>query len=195
MWLRVLAIFVACILIGACGQEKPKVSFQSVDITGAAIGGPLVLTGHDGKTHRLEDYRGKVVVLFFGFTHCPEVCPTTLYELSNTMKQLGAAAEHVQVLFVSVDPERDDVATLARYVPAFDKRFVGLTGSPEQIKSVADSFKIVYQKVNGKDPKNYSVDHSAGSYILDREGKIRLFVNYGSGSSVFTHDIAELLRS
>ncbi|PHV11619.1 SCO family protein [Chitinimonas sp. BJB300] len=179
----------------SCSQQ-PKPAFQSTDVTGAPIGGEFRLTGHDGKPRNLSDFKGKAVVLFFGFTHCPDVCPTTMSELAIAMKQLGEKANQVQVLFVSVDPERDTPALLSQYVPAFNPSFLGLTGTQAEIRTVADKFKIVYQKsaANGSGgTSSYTVDHSAGSYILDKQGQLRLFVNYGAGSSVFAHDLALLL--
>lgn len=148
-----------------------------------------------GKLRRPEDFRGKVVVLFFGYTHCPDVCPATMAELAGTLKQLGEQANDVQVLFVTVDPARDTQAVLAQYVPAFHPSFIGLYGTPEQTRAVADRFKIFYDKSVpvGKTPDSYSVDHSAGSYIFDKSGALRLFVSYGAGSAVFLHDIQALL--
>jgi protein SCO1/2 len=182
------------LLLTACGQPAPE--FQATDITGAAMGGEFRLQDHTGQTRALSDFRGKVVVLFFGYTHCPDVCPTTLSELAAAMKQLGARASEVQVLFVTVDPERDTQALLAQYVPAFNPAFIGLTGSEADIRHVAELYKIVYQKAfSGSDQKNYTVDHSAGSYILDKTGKLRLFVNYGAGAAVFAHDIGLLLAA
>ncbi|MGQ5523562.1 SCO family protein [Chitinimonas sp. PSY-7] len=183
------------IAITGCGQQAKPV-FQSTDVTGAPIGGEFRLTGHDGKLRSLSDFKGKAVVLFFGFTHCPDVCPTTMSELAIAMKQLGEKANQVQVLFVSVDPERDTPTLLSQYVPAFNPGFIGLTGSQEEIRAVADKFKIVYQKSapgGSSNANNYTVDHSAGAYIIDKQGQLRLFVNYGAGSAVFAHDLALLL--
>ncbi|WP_308446461.1 SCO family protein [Chitinimonas sp. BJYL2] len=165
---------------------------MATDITGAAIGGDFRLMGHDGRPRALTDFKGKVVVLFFGYTHCPDVCPTTMSELAATMKQLGPRAADVQVLFVTVDPERDTQALLSQYVPAFNPSFLGLTGNVAEVRSAADKFKIVYQR-SGSDPTNYSVDHSSGSYILDKAGKLRLLVSYGAGAKTFSHDIGLLL--
>jgi protein SCO1/2 len=181
-------------LLVVAGCSRPVQDFQATDITGSAIGGEFRLTDHHGQTRALSDFRGKVVVLFFGYTHCPDACPTTMSELATAMKQLGGRAKDVQVLFVTVDPERDTEALLAQYVPSFYPSFIGLTGTPQDIRKVADQFKIVYQKVASPgDEKNYSVDHSAGSYIFDKAGKLRLFVNYGAGAAVFAHDIGQLL--
>jgi protein SCO1/2 len=194
--LRCLLVAFALACLSACGS-KSKLDFQATDVTDAPMGGDFRLTDHTGQSKSLADYRGKIVVVFFGYTHCPDACPTTMAELAGAMKQLGDKANRVQVVFVSVDPERDTKELLAQYVPAFDSRFVGMTGTPEQVRAVADKFKVVYQKVPSAsgDNKNYTVDHSAGSYIFDKTGKLRLFVNYGAGASVFAHDIGLLLAS
>lgn len=191
---RMFALITLALALGLAGCSKdPAAAFEATDITGADIGGDFRLTGHDGKPHALADFKGKVVVLFFGYTHCPDVCPTTMSELAAAMKTLGERAAEVQVVFVTVDPERDTQALLAQYVPAFNLSFLGLTGTPAEVKSVADRYRIVFQK-SGSDDKNYTVDHSAGSYILDKAGKLRVFVNYGAGAKVFAHDIDLLLR-
>ncbi len=184
-------LLTACLALTAC-SEAPKPAFLSTDVTGAPIGGPFTLTDHHGKQRRLEEFKGKVVVVFFGYTQCPDVCPTTMSELKAAMAQLGDKAKQVQVLFVTVDPERDTQALLSQYVPAFHPDFLGLRGTPAEIRAVTDRFRIVFQR-NGSDATNYTVDHSAGSYILDREGKLRLFVSYGAGAKVFSHDIGLLL--
>ncbi|QDQ27490.1 SCO family protein [Chitinimonas arctica] len=190
---RFLSLALTLIVLGlaACGQKSGP-AFKSTDITGAPFGGEFRLTGHDGKPHALADFRGKAVVLFFGYTHCPDVCPTTMSELAGAMKQLGERAKDVQVLFVTVDPERDTQALLNQYVPSFHPAFIGLRGSPAETRAVADQFKVVYQK-NVTDKTNYTVDHSAGSYIFDKAGKLRLFVSYGAGAEVFSHDLGLLL--
>jgi protein SCO1/2 len=177
--------------LAACEQEPDE--FQSTDITGADFGRQFELVDHYGKLRHLEDFRGKVTVMFFGFTHCPDVCPTTLAELAGVMTKLGDAAKRVQVLFVTVDPERDTPETLAGYVTAFNPEFIGLTGNLEQIAAVAREFKIVYQKVEGSSPDIYSVDHSAGTFILDAQGRLRLYVRYGQDSDAIASDINRLL--
>ena len=140
-----------------------------------------------------SDFKGKVVVMFFGYTQCPDVCPTTMVEMSNVMKELGPDADRVQVLFVTVDPERDTQEVLAQYVPAFDKRFLGLRGDLQQTEKVAKEFKVFYQKVPGKQPGSYTMDHTAGSYVFDPQGHIRLFVKHGQGPQTLAHDIKLLL--
>jgi protein SCO1/2 len=180
-----LALLVAC--------SPPRPVFKATDITGAAIGGPFALNDHQGRLRSLEQFRGKVVVLFFGYTHCPDVCPTTLFELKQAMSRLGPRADQVQVVFVTVDPERDTPEVLRQYVPSFDPRFLGLTGTPEAIRQVTQRYKVYYARSSDNSMENYTVDHMAGSYILDRQGKIRLFVNYGAGAEVFVHDLGLLL--
>ena len=167
-----LAVCTLALTLGACGNEAPK--FKSTDITGADYGKALELTDHTGKARHLEDFRGKAVVMFFGFTHCPDVCPTTLVDVSNALKTLGPDAERVQVLFVTVDPERDTQDALAKYVTAFDPRFLGLRGDAAATQRAAKEFKIYYEKRKSGD--SYSVDHSGQSYVLDPQGRLRLLV-------------------
>jgi len=176
------------------GCHTGQTSFQSTDITGADFGKAFSLTGHDGRQRSLDDFRGKVVVMFFGFTHCPDVCPTTLAELAGAVKRLGPEGEKVQVLLVTIDPERDTPEILARYVTAFNPGFLALRGSADETARVAKEFKVIYQKVAGTREENYAMDHSAGSYIFDRQGRLRLYVGYGRGADVFAHDIDLLLK-
>ena len=135
-----------------------------------------------------------MTVVFFGYTHCPDICPTTLSELAATMNLLGEKAKQVQVLFISVDPARDTPDLLAQYVPAFHPSFIGLTGSPEDIAKVAKQYQAFYKRHDAGQGKPYTMDHSAGSYVFDRQGHIRLNVPYGSGAAIFAHDIAALLK-
>ena len=172
-----MALMLACVL-AACNDGKP--SFKNTDITGADYAKGFALTDHTGKARTLEDFKGKVVSIFFGFTHCPDVCPTTLAEMKGVLDKLGSDdAKRVQVLFVTIDPERDTPALLANYVPAFHPSFIGLSGSPEATAKMAKDFKVFYQKVPGKTPGSYSMDHSAGSYVYDPQGRLRLFVRHG----------------
>jgi len=179
--------------LAACGAKGP--SFQATDLTGASFGRDFELTAPDGKPRRLADFRGKAVVMFFGYTQCPDVCPTTLAALADAMKQLGADADRVQVLFVTIDPERDTPALLSQYVPAFDPRFLGLYGDADATARTAKEFKIIYQKVPGAAPGSYTMDHSAGTYIFDPQGRLRLYVSNGQGPEVFAHDLRELVRA
>jgi protein SCO1 len=177
----------------ACGPEAPK--FMASDVTGTTFGRNFQLIDHTGKPRTLADFHGKAVVLFFGYTQCPDVCPTTLAELAEAMKRLGADADRVQVLFVTVDPERDTPDLLSKYVPAFDPHFVGLYGDADATARAAKEFKVLYQKQPGRTPGTYTVDHSAGTFIFDPNGKLRVYVGYGQGADVFAHDIRELLRT
>ena len=185
---------VVLVALSACSREGP--SFKTSDVTGSAIGGGgLALTDHTGKARTLADFRGKAVVVFFGYTQCPDVCPTTLATLAESMKQMGGDADRVQVLFVTVDPERDTQELLSNYVPAFDKRFLGLRGDAAATERVAKDFKVIYQKQPGATPGSYSMDHSAGVYVFDPQGRIRLYASHGQGPDVFAHDLRELLRA
>jgi protein SCO1 len=179
--------------LSGCGAGAPK--FKSSDVTGAGFGRDFALTDAAGKPRTLADYRGKVVVLFFGYTQCPDVCPTTLAALVQAMKTLGADAGRVQVVFVTVDPDRDTAEILASYLTAFDPSFVGLRGDADAIARTAKEFKILYQKQPGKTPESYTVDHSAGTFVFDPQGRLRLYVGNGQGPDVFAHDIRELLRA
>jgi protein SCO1/2 len=180
--------------VALAGCEGGQQVFRSTDITGAEFGRQFTLSDHTGKQRSLTDFAGKVVVVFFGFTHCPDVCPTTLAELAVAMKKIGADGDRVQVLMVTVDPARDTAEVLSQYVTAFDPRFLGMRGSPEEIARVAREFKVIYQRVEGTHPENYTMDHSAGTYVFDTQGRIRLYVSYGRGPEVFAHDIAQLLK-
>ena len=177
------------VLGAACSPQAPK--FRSTDVTGADFGKELALTGHDGKPRALADFRGKVVVLFFGFTHCPDICPTTLADMAAVMKKLGPDAARTQVLFVTVDPERDTPDVLAKYVPAFDPRFLGLSGDAGATQRAAKEFKIFYEKRAGSTPSSYTVDHSGQSYVIDPQGQLRLFVRHDR----IAQDLAEDLRA
>jgi len=164
--------------LAACNGSGP--SFKNTDITGADYGRDFTLTDHNGKTRTLADFRGKVVVVFFGYTRCPDVCPTTLADLKVAREQLGEDGKRVQVLFVTVDPERDTPQLLAKYVPAFDPSFLGLYGDASATARVAKEFKVFYQKSPGKTPDSYTVDHTAGSYVFDPQGRLRLLVRQGN---------------
>ncbi len=191
--MRFIAALAALLVFAGCAPEGPK--FKSSDVTGASFGRDFALTDHTGKPRTLADYRGKAVVIFFGYTQCPDVCPTTLSTLAEAMKKLGPDADRVQVIFVTVDPERDRQELLAEYVPAFDKRFAGLYGDAAATERVTREFKILYQKQPGATPSTYTVDHSAGTFIFDPQGRLRLYVSHGQGPDVFAHDIGELLRT
>jgi len=186
-----LAAVLLALALAACGLDKPQ--FNNTDITGADYGKALRLADPTGKMRTLEDFKGKAVVVFFGFTHCPDVCPTTLAEMKTVKNLLGEDGKRLQVLFVTVDPERDTSELLANYVTAFDPTFLGLRGDPEATATVAKDFKVFYQKVPGSTPDTYSVDHTAGSYIFDPQGRLRLFVRHGQSADKIAADIKTLL--
>ena len=187
----ILCALAAACLTG-CGERPQAAKFRLTDVTGANFGKELNLTDHDGKPRTLADFRGKVVTVFFGFTHCPDVCPVTLAEMAQVVRELGPDGSRVQVLFVTVDPERDSQQVLKQYVPSFNPTFVGLYGDAEATARVAKEFKIYYRKQPAKDG-HYSVDHSAGTYIIDPQGRLRLFAQYGAGAPALLHDIRILL--
>ncbi|GAA4416063.1 SCO family protein [Quisquiliibacterium transsilvanicum] len=189
--LMLLAPALAALWLTGCDSDKP--AFRNTDVTGADFGKGFELTDHNGQRRTLADYRGKVVTIFFGYTHCPDVCPTTLSEMAEVMRLLGDKAERVQALFVTVDPERDTQELLASYVPAFDRRFVGLYGDPESTAKVAKEFKVFYQKVPGSAPGIYTVDHSAGSFAFDAKGRVRLFIKHGQGAEPLAQDLERLI--
>ncbi len=178
----------------AAGQSAAPEGFKNTDLTGLSYARDFALTDHTGKPRTLADFKGKVVLVFFGYTQCPDVCPTTMTELAQVMKELGPKADDVQVLFVTIDPERDTQALLAQYVPSFDKRFIGLYGDAKATAAVAKEFKVFYAKVEGREKGEYTMDHTAGSYVFDRTGKIRLFVRNGQGAAPITHDLLQLLK-
>jgi protein SCO1/2 len=187
---QALAIALGALLLGACNQQT---QFQGSDVTGAAIGGDFHLIDHTGKPRTLADFRGKVVVIFFGYTQCPEECPTTLSRLASAMQKLGSDSERVQVLLITVDPERDTREVLSQYVPSFNPTFLGLYGDAAATAEVAKEFKIIYQKQPGPTPGTYSMDHSTGTFIFDREGRLRVYESYAQGPDPLAHDIRALL--
>ena len=186
---RLFWSIIICSVIAGC-DSRPQ--FKSTDITGAPYGQALELTDHTGRARRLEDFRGKAVVLFFGFTHCPDICPTTLAEISQAIRSLGPDAERVQLLMVSVDPERDTQDSLAKYVTAFDARFLGLRGDLAATRKVAAEFKIYFEK--RKQGDSYSVDHSAQSYVIDPQGRLRLLVRHDRIAQDLAPDLRTLLK-
>ena len=180
------------VALSACSPSGPK--FNNADISGAEYGKDFALTDHTGKSRTLADFRGKVVLMFFGYTRCPDVCPTTMGELKVVLKQLGEDAKRVQVLFVTLDPERDTQSLLAQYVPAFDPGFLGLYGDLQTTAKTAKDFKVFFQKVPGSRPDNYTMDHTAGSYVFDSQGRLRLFVRHGGSVEPLVADLRTLLR-
>ena len=179
-------------LLSACGNDA--LSFRNVDVTGADYAKDFSLTDHTGKARTLADFRGKVVVMFFGYTQCPDVCPTTMAEMRAVVDALGPDGARVQVLFVTVDPERDTQSLLAQYVPSFHPSFIGLYGDAAATTRTAQQFKVFFQKVPGSAAGTYTVDHTAGSYVYDPQGRLRLFVRHGQAASL-VEDIRTLLRT
>jgi protein SCO1/2 len=188
-------IFIATLLlvVVAC---SPKPEFKNIDISGStSFGKDFSLLDPDGKVRTLSDFKGKVVVMFFGYTQCPDICPTTLTEMQQVMALLGPQADRVQVLFVTVDPDRDTAAILKQYVPSFDSRFLGLRPADEAaLEKVTKDFKIYYKKVPGTSPNSYTIDHTAGSYAFDPEGRLRLYIKHAQGPETLAHDLKELLK-
>lgn len=181
-------------LFSACSDSTPK--FAAIDVTGADYARDFALTDHNGQARTLKDFSGKVVVMFFGFTQCPDVCPTSMAELAEVKKLLGPDGDRVQGLFVTVDPERDTPAVLKAYMSNFDPTFLALyTTTPEQLAALAKDYKVYYKKVDGKTPTSYSMDHSAGSYVYDTRGQLRLYTRYGTGAQPLVNDIKLLLKN
>jgi protein SCO1/2 len=193
--LRILAAIGALPVVASCGRKSAAaaVKFEYTDITGLGIGSDFRLIDHHGRQRTLADFRGKVVAIFFGYTHCPDMCPTALAELAQALKQLGRESDGVQVLFITVDPERDTQKVLAQYTPAFEPRFLGLYGDASTISAIAASFKVFFAAQRPNASGNYTVDHTAAVYLIDRRGRPRLYVGGGRTVSGMVHDIKLLL--
>ncbi len=179
--------------LAGCTESKP--SFNGVDITGADYARDFRLKDTSGRERTLADFRGKVVVLFFGYAQCPDVCPTTMAEMAEVKRKLGAEGERLQVVFVTVDPERDTPEVMKAYMEAFDPAFVALIPTPEELAAMAKDYKVYYKKVDGKTPTSYSMDHSAASYVYDPEGRLRLYARYGAGADAMLADVKALLAA
>ncbi len=192
---RVLAACLAAAALTAGCDKAPgsRPSFKAIDITGADYARDFALPDADGRPRSLAEFKGKLVVVFFGYTQCPDVCPTTMAELAEVKRALGPDGAKVQGVFITVDPERDTPALLKAYVANFGPDQVGLRGTPEQTQALARQFKVFYAKVPGKTEGSYTVDHTAGSYVFDTQGRIRLFTRYGSGSKALAEDLKQLL--
>jgi protein SCO1/2 len=188
-----LATFAGSLLAACSPESKPQ--FKSVDITGAEYARDFALPDTDGRMRTLKDFAGKAVVVFFGYTHCPDVCPTTLAEIAEAKKLLGADGTRVQGVFITVDPERDKPELLKAYVANFGPDMVALRGSPEQVAAVAKDFKVFYRRVEGKVPGTYFMEHTAASYVFDANGKLRLYTRYGSGAQALADDLKLLLKA
>jgi protein SCO1/2 len=188
-WLAVVVGAVWAFALAACSPP----AFKAVDITGAPYANSFSLNAAGGGRRTLADFRGKVVVVFFGFTQCPDVCPTTLSDLAEVRKRLGADGDRLQVVFITIDPERDTAALLSEYVPGFDPSFIGLYGTAEETALTAKEFKVFYQKVPGKTATSYTMDHTAGAFVFDKEGRVRLFIRHGASIDDITSDLRQLL--
>lgn len=189
----ILASAVAAFSMAGCMDGKPQ--FKGVDITGADYARDFQLTDHNGQPRSMKDFKGKIVVMFFGFTQCPDVCPTSMTELAQVKQLLGKDGDKLQGLFVTVDPERDTPELLKAYMANFDPSFLALRGTPEQLAAMAKDYKVFYKKVEGKTPTSYTMDHSAASYVYDTQGRLRLYTRYGTGAAALASDIQLLLKS
>ena len=191
-FLRLAGASTAWAALAGCSDPKP--SFNAVDMTGADYAKGFALKDADGKERTLADFKGKVVVLFFGYAQCPDVCPTTMTEMAQVKQQLGADGDKLQVLFVTVDPDRDTPTVMKAYMGAFDPAFVALIPTQEQLAAMAKDYKAYYKKVDGKTPTSYSMDHSAASYIYDTQGRLRLYARYGAGVAPMVADVKALIQ-
>ena len=191
--LFLLGLLLALAACDKFGSNANAPAFKGIDLTGADYARTLNLTDQDGHIRTLADFKGKVVVVFFGYTQCPDVCPTTMAELAEVKRSLGPDGDKLQGVFVTIDPERDTPALLKAYVGSFDKSFVALRGSDEQTKAAAKEFKVFYAKVPGKTEGSYTMDHTAASYVFDTQGRVRVFTRYGSGPQALADDVKLLL--
>ncbi len=180
-------------LMSACSDKKQ--SFAAIDVTGADYARDFSLTDHNGQTRTIRDFSGKVVVLFFGYTQCPDVCPTSMAELAEVKKLLGKDGDRLQGLFITVDPQRDTPEVLKAYMTNFDPSFLALYTAPDKLVALAKDYKVYFKKVDGQTPTSYTMDHSAGSYIYDTQGKLRLYTRYGTGTAPLLADIKLLLQA
>jgi protein SCO1/2 len=180
-------------LMSACSEKKQ--SFAAIDVTGADYARDFSLTDHNGQTRTIPDFSGKVVVVFFGFTQCPDVCPTSMAELAEVKKLLGKDGDRLQGLFITVDPQRDTPEVLKAYMSNFDPSFLALYTTPDKLVALAKDYKVYFKKVDGQTPTSYTMDHSAGSYIYDTQGKLRLYTRYGTGTAPLLADIKLLLQA
>ncbi len=185
-----IPVVLGCAAVASACTEK----FELTDITGSTIGGDFRLTDHTGRVRSLSDFRGKVVAIFFGYAHCPDMCPTALAELAQTVKRLGRQGDEVQVLFITVDPARDTPKVLAQYVPAFDPRFLGLYGDTATTAKVAAEYKVFFEAQRPNASGNYTIDHTAAVYLIDRKGRPRLYAGGGRTVSGIVHDVRLLLN-
>lgn len=193
---HLISLALCSTLLAACSDKPADATasgFSGIDITGADYATGFSLTDHNGQARTLADFKGKVVVIFFGYTQCPDVCPTSMSEMAQAKQLLGADGDRLQGLFVSVDPERDTPEIMKEYMGSFDPTFLALYAQPDKLPEVAKSFRIYYKKVDGKTPTSYTMDHSAGSYVYDTQGRLRLYHRYGSGAPALAGDLKKLL--
>jgi len=188
-------VLCAALSLAGCDRAGSSARFNGADITGAEYARTLALPDQNGQPRTLADFKGKVTVVFFGYTQCPDACPTTMAELAQVKKLLGKDGERLQGVFVTIDPERDTPQVLKPYMESFDPSFVALRGTPEQTAATAKEFKVFYAKSPGKTPDSYSVDHTAGSYVFDTQGRVRLFESYGRGAEALAADLKVLLAA
>lgn len=195
--ISLLTIILFSLILAGCSEKRP--SFVSIDITGADyakdFAQPAPVKDHNGQARSIKDFNGKITVLFFGYTQCPDVCPTTMAEMAEVKKLLGADGDKLQALFVTVDPARDTPEVLKAYMGNFAPGFLALIPEPDKLPDLAKNFKVYYKKVEGKTPTSYTMDHSAGSFVYDTSGRLRLYTRYGSGAKALAADISQLLKS
>lgn len=191
----IISTLVAAPWLAACDRlpGAGRAAFKAIDITGADYARELDLPDAEGRRRKLADFAGNIVVVFFGYTQCPDVCPTTMVELAQVKKMLGADGARVRAVFVTIDPERDTSEVLRAYVSNFGADFVGLRGTDEETRAIAKQFKVFYSKVPGKTADSYTMDHTAGAYVFDAQGRVRLYTRYGSGAEALAHDLKLLL--
>jgi protein SCO1/2 len=189
---KIVLLFLTLVCLISC-QNSQNQTFVGTDISSVPIDTTFKLKDFNGRIRTLEDFKGKVVVIFFGFTHCPDICPTTLTDLKKTMALLKDKASDVQVIFITLDPARDTEDVLKKFIPTFDSSFLGLTGSESDINKVISQFKIFYQKVNDGSKSGYTIDHSAGLYVLDKNGNIKLHTSHGQKPEDLASDLAKLI--
>ncbi len=193
---HILQLLAAAALPGAlaaCGESKPQ--FSAIDVSGMDYAKGFQLPDADGQVRTLQDFRGKAVVVFFGYTQCPDVCPTTLSEIAQAKQLLGPDGAKVQGIFITVDPERDTPEVLKAYMANFGPDFIALRGTPEQVEATARDYKVYYKKAEGKTPGSYTMDHSAASFVYDPQGRLRLYTRYGTGPQALAGDLKQLLKA
>ena len=192
-WLLVFIVAALAVLLGGCNRagDAAAPGFRGIDLTGAAYGRDFRLTDADGRERTLADYKGKAVLLYFGFTQCPDVCPTALIRAAEVRKLLGAEGDKLQVIFITVDPERDTPEVIKAYTAAFDPSFIGLYGDAKRTRETADEFKVYYKQV--PTGSSYTMDHSALSYVFDPQGRLRLAMRHEQTATDYAHDIRQVL--